>query len=349
MPQVLNDQSGIDSIKLIHDNPLPEIGDPDILVKLSAASLNYCNIVIPKGTIPLPFFRPGAVPGSDGAGVVEKVDTEVHEFRRSSLYPSDPSHACIQANTRHGLGQEVDGTLRHYEAFHETALVHMPETLDFLQASTLTCSGLTAWDALFGVEGYKPQRGDWVLVQGTGGVPIAGLQVSSSLHSSDSQIANFKIVWLLQLELRSDEKANKLKSLGAHHVINYRKDPNWGETAKKLTTEGEGVHMVVDVGGFSTVTQSLKAVRIGEVLVLTGVLGKLEDGVSAPSIVDCQMRVCTARTFFLGMRDQFREMNRFIDAHDIEPVIDDRVFEFEEVKAAYELLERQQHLSKTQS
>ncbi|KAJ5609269.1 zinc-binding alcohol dehydrogenase-like protein [Penicillium herquei] len=173
----------------------------------------------------------------------------------------------------------------------------MPEKLDFLQASTLTCSGLTAWNALFGVEGYKPQRGGWVLLQGTGGVSIAALQFTLAIGATVIATTS------------TDEKANNLKSLGAHHVINYRKDPDWGETAKILTPEGEGVHMVVDVGGFSTVTQSLNAVRIGGILVLTGVLGKLEDGVSAPSIMDCQMRVCTARGFFLGTRDQFREMN----------------------------------------
>lgn len=77
----------------------------------------------------------------------------------------------------HGLGQELDGTLQSQGVFHETALVHMPQGLDFLEASTLTCSGLTAWNALFGVEGYRPKNKDYVLVQGTGGVSIAALQV----------------------------------------------------------------------------------------------------------------------------------------------------------------------------
>lgn len=78
-----------------------------------------------------------------------------------------------------GLGQQLDGTLRTSGVFHETALVPMPPSLDFLQASTLTCSGLTAWNALFGIEGLRPKKGDYVLVQGTGGVSIAALQVRS--------------------------------------------------------------------------------------------------------------------------------------------------------------------------
>ncbi|KAJ5735986.1 zinc-binding alcohol dehydrogenase-like protein [Penicillium malachiteum] len=174
----------------------------------------------------------------------------------------------------------------------------MPAKLDFLQASTLTCSGLTAWNALFGVEGYKPRKGDWVLVQGTGGVSIAALQVAFHLASVDSQIADFEIFCYC--------------------------NRSYGETAKNLTPEGEGVHIVVDVGGLSTLAQSLKAISVGGLLVLAVVLGKLEDG--------------GIDSFYHGLSDAY--------AHEIEPVIDDRVFEFEDVKAAYGLLERQQHFSK---
>lgn len=85
-----------------------------------------------------------------------------------------------------GLGQHVDGTLRSHGVFHETALVSMPKGLDFLQASTLTCSGLTAWNALFGISEHRPKKGSYVLIQGTGGVSIAALQVR--LHSLGIQL-----------------------------------------------------------------------------------------------------------------------------------------------------------------
>lgn len=76
-----------------------------------------------------------------------------------------------------GLGQQRDGTLRQKGVFPETALVHMPKNLSFEEAATLTCSGLTAWNALFGNPSNQVQPGDYVLVQGTGGVSIAALQV----------------------------------------------------------------------------------------------------------------------------------------------------------------------------
>jgi NADPH:quinone reductase-like Zn-dependent oxidoreductase len=92
----------------------------------------------------------------------------------SQLPPSEvPSFSDINS----GLGQHLDGTLRFRGVFHESALVSMPSTLEYVEASTLTCSGLTAWNALFGIAGHVPREGSFVLVQGSGGVSIAALQV----------------------------------------------------------------------------------------------------------------------------------------------------------------------------
>lgn len=144
----------------------------------------------------------------------------------------------------------------------------------------------------------------------------------------------------------TDAKAERLRALGAHHVINYREDAEWGVTAKNLTDNGDGVHIVVDVGGPSTISQSLKAIRIGGLVSLAAVLGKEEEGTPVPSIMDCLWNGCAARGFLLGTRDQFREMNQFITEKGVKPVVDERVFEFGEIKQAYELLEKQQHFSK---
>jgi D-arabinose 1-dehydrogenase-like Zn-dependent alcohol dehydrogenase len=76
-----------------------------------------------------------------------------------------------------GLGQQINGTLQEYGLFDESALVHMPKNLSFEEAATLTCSGLTAWNALYG-GGKTVGKEDTILTQGTGGVSIAALQVS---------------------------------------------------------------------------------------------------------------------------------------------------------------------------
>jgi NADPH:quinone reductase-like Zn-dependent oxidoreductase len=119
--------------------------------------------------------------------------------------------------------------------------------------------------------------------------------------------------------------------------------PNWGEVVKSLTPDSRGVDLVVDVGGPSTVAQSMKAVRPDGIVALTGLLGAEEN---VPSIMDGLVHLCTTRGFLLGTRVQFEEMNRFIDEKGVKPVVDDRVFGFNEVKEAYEYLESQKHFSK---
>lgn len=209
---VLPEQKGIDSLQLVLENPIPNVGEYDVLVKIHAVSLNYRDIVVAKvravpiitsfqcppnhavgqhptnsvqGEPALPYFRPGVIPGSDGAGIIEAVGANVSEFRpgdrvcthlTSGLSASKP--ATMIDICESGLGHNINGTLCSYGVFHESSLVPMPAHLDFLQASTLTCSGLTAWNALFGIDSLKPKKGDWVLIQGTGGVSIAALQVS---------------------------------------------------------------------------------------------------------------------------------------------------------------------------
>lgn len=143
----------------------------------------------------------------------------------------------------------------------------------------------------------------------------------------------------------SSEKADKLKDLGAHHVLNYRETPDWGEQAKALTPDGQGVDIVVDVGGPSTLAQSLKAVRRDGLISAIGLLGDAPDG-RIPTILDCVFSACIARGLLLGSRKQFHDMNKFIEKHDIKPVLDQRSFDMASVKEAYTYLEQQKHFSK---
>lgn len=143
----------------------------------------------------------------------------------------------------------------------------------------------------------------------------------------------------------TERKANKLKSLGARHVVNYRENPDWGKHVKALTPDGKGADIVVDVGGASTLQQSLKAVRRDGLIAATGVLGDAPDG-RVPTLLDCIFSYCTVRGFFLGSRKQFSDMNRFIETHDIKPVLDQKIFDMASAKEAYTFLKEQKHFSK---
>lgn len=120
------------------------------------------------------------VAASDGAGEVVEVGPKVTEFKKgdnvATLFNQGHQFGAIEPPaTKTGLGGVIDGTLREYGVFSETGLVKAPKNLNALESSTLTCAALTSWNALYGLKPLKP--GQVVLVQGTGGVSMFGLQV----------------------------------------------------------------------------------------------------------------------------------------------------------------------------
>jgi NADPH:quinone reductase-like Zn-dependent oxidoreductase len=232
-----------------------------------------------------------------------------------------------------GMGQEVNGTLQQYGVFHESCLVLMPQTVSFEQAATLTCSALTAWNALFGLKGRELKKGDWILTQGSGGVSIAALQFAIAAGAT------------VVATTSSEEKEAQIRALGVTHVINYKKDKNWGETARALTPESRGFDQVVDVGGNSTLAQSLKAIRVDGVVTAAGLIGGAGDE-SRPALLDTLYNICIVRGVLLGTRQQFRNMNSFIERNDVKPALDDEVFELKDAKNAYQKLTAQKHFAK---
>jgi len=141
----------------------------------------------------------------------------------------------------------------------------------------------------------------------------------------------------------SAKKAETLKKLGADHVINYREDPNWGETARKLTANGAGADHIIEVGGEHTMSQSLKAVKFGGVITLIGFLGGAKP---KDNILEALNNICTLRGIFVGSREQMEDMCRAIEANDIHPVVDEKVFPFEQAREAYEYMWAQKHFGK---
>src|SRR5262249_29611444 len=139
----------------------------------------------------------------------------------------------------------------------EDGVVAVPEHLTDEEAATLPCAAVTAWNGLVVSGGVKP--GDTVLVQGTGGVSLFALQFA--------RLAGARVV----ATSSSDEKLGRVRPLGASETINYKADPEWGESARRLTG-GRGVDHVIKVGGAGTLPQSLRAVRTGGHIALIGVL-----------------------------------------------------------------------------
>ncbi|KAK4693188.1 hypothetical protein P7C71_g4166, partial [Lecanoromycetidae sp. Uapishka_2] len=310
-------KEGFESLKLDEKAEIPKLGDHDVLVNFHYASLNYRDLIIPKGKYPFPVSTP-VVPGSDGAGTVVETGPRVTRFQKGDrvLTLFNQAHLAgniTAADTMTGLGGALDGTLRQHGSFDENGLVKMPETLDFKQGSALPCAALTAWNGLYGIEGKSLKPGHTVLTQGTGGVSMFALQFAKA--------AGARVISTTS----SDSKAEILKKLGADHIINYKSDASWGETAKKLSPGGLGVDHVLEVGGPKTMKQSLQAIRPEGVISIIGFL---------------------VRGVLVGSRQQFEQMNAAIDASNIKPVVDEKVFSLEQVKDAYQHMWDQKHFGK---
>ncbi len=238
------------------DEAIPSPGAGEVLVRVRASSLNFRDLAIVNGWYPFP-VEPGRVPLSDASGEVETVGAGVTRFKVgdrvvNSYFPNWFGGPFRVMPEQYAI--ERDGWLTEYKVVSAEALAAMPEHLTFEEAATLPCAGVTAWSALAGAG-----PSDTVLTQGTGGVSLFALQLAKA--SGARVIATTS----------SAEKAERLRSLGADHVIDYRASPDWGDQARALTG-GRGVDRVVEVGGPGTLAQSIKAVAYGGQISLIGVL-----------------------------------------------------------------------------
>ncbi|TQV97609.1 hypothetical protein V2A60_006649 [Cordyceps javanica] len=319
------------------EQPLPVLGDSEVLVKLEGASLNYRDLTIAQGTYPIP-VADNVVPGSDGAGEVIAIGRQVTRFNPGDKVVTlfNQAHIggrnSIRIRDTSGLGASLNGTLRNYGAFNEQGLVRLPSGLSAVEGATLSCAGLTAWNALYGLPGSQVQPGQWVLTQGTGGVSIFGIQFAKA--------AGARVI----ATTGSEEKIALLKDLGVDHIINYKTNPDWGAEAKRIAG-GEGVDHVIEVAGATSMKQSLAAIAIGGVISIIGYVGGTAQ--EEPGFLDCLSHGCIARGFMVGSRVQMEDMCRAIEADPkLRPVIDKKVFSLEQVKEAYEYQWSGKHFGK---
>lgn len=229
------------------------------------------------------------------------------------------------------LGASADGTFREYGAFDEQGLVLMPKGLSWMEASTLSCAGVTAWNALFGQVGRELRAGQWVLTQGTGGVSLFAAQFAKTVGARVIATTSSK------------EKEAMLKSFGADEVINYVDVPQWGKVAKDLTG-GTGVDLVVEVTGTTSLKESMDALRLDGTMSVVGFAGGQTDQ-QLPSLLDSWLRLFTVRGLWVGTRLQMEEMGRAIEGNvdRLRPVVDKKVFRLEQLKEAYEYLWEKKH------
>lgn len=327
--RIVSDAGVPDALERV-DVATPEPRRGEVVVAVKACSLNFRDLIVTKGGYPRNDTK-NVVPLSDGAGEVVAVGEDVSKWnvgdRVAANFMRDfLAGPATETALRSGLGGGVDGMLQQRVALPADSLVKVPDHLSYEEAATLPCAAVTAWNAL---ESAGTQAGDTVLLLGTGGVSIFGLQFAKALGATTIITSS------------SDEKLELAKKLGADHVVNYGKNPEWQDEVLKLT-DGRGVDNVLEVGGAGTLERSLQSVRVGGTVSLIGLLTNPDE---QPSILPALLNAQTIRGIYVGSVHRFETMNRAVAGHQIKPVID-RVFDFGEAKEAYTYFASQKHVGK---
>ena len=315
----LTSQTGPTALQII-ELPEPAPGPGQVLVRVRAASLNYRDQMVADGRygrVSLPL-----VPLSDGAGEIAAVGPGVTRWKPGDRVAGTFFQGWMTGSFRReylglALGGALPGMLAEYVVLSERGVVAAPPHLDFNQAATLPCAGLTAWQAL--VAGGKVNAGETVLLLGTGGVSLFALQFAK-MHGARVIIISSR-----------DEKLARAKALGADAIINYRTVPDWEKEVFQLTGKA-GVDHVVEVGGTGTLAKSLRSLAAGGQVHLVGGVTGFSGEVPLLDIIG---KMAVVRGVYVGSAEMFEAMNRALLWHRTEPVVD-RLFDFADAPEAYQ-------------
>ncbi|KAJ5179095.1 Polyketide synthase enoylreductase [Penicillium capsulatum] len=334
---------GLESLRQT-EGPMPAPKQGEVLVKIHAVSLNYRDVEVTKGEYKhhkAADQEATIVPCSDMCGTVTQAGPGVTQWAIGDRVLSTfmPEHQTGQVTDKElagSLGLPLNGVLATYRAFPAHGLVRAPGYMSDEEACTLPIAAVTAWMSINGMRplGQSGGKDEYILVQGTGGVAISGLQIGKA--------AGAKVI----ITSSSDTKLEEAKKLGADFTVNYRTTPGW-ESEVMRATDNHGADIILETGGAQTLRKSFDCIAFGGLIDCIGyVSGKVdaEDDRVNVNLLTLR-RTVTLKGIINGPKDRFEEMVRFYEAHQIHPVVN-RVFSFAESKEALRFLESGSHFGK---
>ncbi|MDE2403704.1 MAG: NAD(P)-dependent alcohol dehydrogenase [Sphingomonadales bacterium] len=329
----LRHPAGYDNLRLEAIDPV-EPGPGEVQVRVRAASLNFRDMLVAKGFFPT---FDGIIPLSDGAGEVVAVGEGVPEGEGglavgdavvSTFHPKWRDGHVERGELDNAPGGPADGFAAEIVTRPAASFTRAPANLSHAEAATLTCAGVTAWRAVITDGAVRP--GATVLVLGTGGVSLFALQFA--------KLAGATVI----ATSSSADKCDRLRRLGADHVINYRETPQWADAVRDIAG-GVGVDHVIEVGGPHTIGQSFAAARTAGHIAVIGAAGGFDIDTMPFAIVQAKRLRLQAVT--VGSRADQLAMVRAIEAHGLKPVLD-REFALAEIADAFRHLESGRHIGK---
>ena len=320
--------TGPDSLALT-EVPMPAPGPSEIVMRVRANALNARDLMVAAGVFG-PMAPIGTVPLSDGAGDIVAGGTAVRRVAVGGRVCATYVDGWIsgeRVDAGAGRGGDGDGMLAQYVVLDADSVVHTPAHLSDEEAATLPCAAVTAWNALCGYGALLP--GQTVLTLGSGGVSLFVVQFAKCFGARVIATTS------------SDDKADRLRALGADEVVNYTTHPDWEQEVLRLTA-GEGADVVVELGGGATMPKSILSTRRGGRISVVGLLTGAPDAGFGPAFFG---RFVQFHHVHVGNRESFEAMNRAIAYHRLRPVITRR-FPFSEAPAAYAAMREPGHFGK---
>ncbi|SNR34488.1 MULTISPECIES: zinc-dependent alcohol dehydrogenase family protein [Hymenobacter] len=312
-----------------YDEPI--VYDHEVKIQVKAVSLNFRDWALANGWFGYPGEKLPFIPFSDAAGVVTEVGTSVTKFQPGdrvavNFFPDWHDGAFSTDKTARSLGGSTDGVLAEYVSFPEAAVVKVPDSFSFEEAAAFPCAGVTAWHSLIVAAQLRPT--DTVLLQGTGGVSIFGLQLAKLMGAQTIITSS------------SDEKLAQAQALGADQLINYKTTPNWEEEVRTLT-QGRGATYVVEVAG--QLARSIKALQPGGTIFQIGAVGGPND--EAPNLGMLPINTQRLQGIYVGSTQMLSDLFTAFDRNNLKPIIS-KTFGFDQAKEALAFMGSGSHFGK---
>lgn len=319
---------GLQNLNIVEkETPTPKSGE--VLIRWHATSLNYHDYLVANGGIPV---NDGRIPMSDGAGEIIQLGSDVYDWKVGDRVMSMFFPGWVEGKPQFkkiiGVsGETIDGYMTEYSCLSGQSITGIPDGYTYGEAATLPCAGLTAWNGL--MQGNPILPGQSILIEGTGGMSIFGLQIAKS--------AGLKVF----ATTSNEAKAERLLEMGCEAVVNYKEDERWGKTIFRLSNGG--VDHVLDVGGGSTMNQSIEASAIGGNITSIGILSNGRKGsITFPKLF---FKFINIRGIAVGNRMMQEDFTKAIDIVNLKPIID-KSFSFDQLSDAFKYQESGKHFGK---
>ena len=325
---VLRQHGGLEQLEVVADHPRPAVTDGHVVIRVRASSFNYHDVFTVRGMpgikVPLP-----VVIGLDMAGEIVETGAGVEGWKAGDRVLVNP------LNKKKGLmGEMMDGGMAEYCLVSVEQLIRMPDGVSFEEAAALPVAYGTAHRMLITHNTIK--KGDRVLVLGaSGGVGTGCVILAKMLGAEVIACAG------------SADKLERLKALGADHVIDYKTTDfskwaveKYGKPQRR-TYEG-GVDIVINFTGGDTWVPSLRCLKRGGSLLVCGATAGHDPKEDLRYIWSFELKVIGSNSFY---DDDLSALMSMIASGRIKPVID-KVLPLEQAAEGLRLIQDREVMGK---